>query len=162
MTAAPGSANASVGDSLALNDEPIAARDRIDAERPGVARGVGVRAAGIVAGLVILGMVIALSLLVGAQAIPAGDVWAAILSPADAHAHAVMWELRIPRTLAALVAGAALGVCGALIQAYTRNPLADPGILGVNAGAALAIALGLALLDLDWPAGTSGSPSWAP
>lgn len=56
--------------------------------------------------------------------------------------------MRIPRTVTGLVAGAALGVAGALIQAFTRNPLADPGILGVNAGAALAVALGVSLLGL--------------
>lgn len=64
----------------------------------------------------------------------------------------IVWQLRVPRTLAGIAAGAALGVAGALIQAFTRNPLADPGILGVNAGAAFAVALGVALLGMRDPA----------
>ena len=56
---------------------------------------------------------------------------------------------RVPRTVVALVAGAALGVSGALMQAVTRNPIADPGILGVNIGASLAILIGVAFLDIS-------------
>ena len=56
---------------------------------------------------------------------------------------------RLPRTAVALVAGAALGVSGALMQAVTRNPIADPGILGVNTGASLAILIGVAFLDIS-------------
>ena len=56
---------------------------------------------------------------------------------------------RLPRTAVALVAGAALGVSGALMQAVTRNPIADPGILGVNIGASLAILIGVAFLDIS-------------
>ena len=62
--------------------------------------------------------------------------------------HLVVRELRLPRTLVALLAGAALGVAGALMQALTRNPLAEPGLLGINAGAALAVIVGGALFDL--------------
>ncbi len=62
--------------------------------------------------------------------------------------HLVVRELRLPRTLVALLAGAALGVAGALMQALTRNPLAEPGLLGINAGAALAVIVGVALFDL--------------
>jgi iron complex transport system permease protein len=74
----------------------------------------------------------------------------ALLDPATAdvnEAHVVR-GMRVPRTLAAVLVGAALGVSGALIQALTRNPLADPGILGVNAGAALFVALGVSLLGI--------------
>lgn len=56
---------------------------------------------------------------------------------------------RVPRTVIALVAGAALGVSGALMQAVTRNPIADPGILGVNTGASLAILIGVAFLGIS-------------
>ena len=56
---------------------------------------------------------------------------------------------RLPRTAVALVAGAALGVSGALMQAVTRNPIADPGILGVNTGASLAILIGVAFLGIS-------------
>ena len=57
-------------------------------------------------------------------------------------------ELRGPRTVLALVAGAALGLAGALMQSLTRNPLADPGLLGVNAGAALCVVLAVALVGV--------------
>ena len=64
--------------------------------------------------------------------------------------HLIVRELRLPRTLVGLMVGAALGVAGALMQAITRNPLADPGLLGVNAGAALSVVLGhLVVRDLS-------------
>ncbi|MCY1667679.1 FecCD family ABC transporter permease [Rhizobium sp. SL86] len=59
--------------------------------------------------------------------------------------HLVVWSLRLPRLLIALLAGAALGVSGAIMQAITRNPLAEPGLLGVNAGAAAAVILAISL-----------------
>ena len=65
-----------------------------------------------------------------------------------------MVDLRVPRTLLGIVVGVALGVAGALMQALTRNPLADPGLLGVNAGAAAAIVIGIGLLGVT---ATSGS-----
>lgn len=54
----------------------------------------------------------------------------------------IVLDARLPRTLAGLLAGGALGLAGALMQTLTRNPLADPGILGVNSGASFAIVLG--------------------
>ena len=131
--------------------EPIVAQDQIDAARPGFAGGIGARAVGVVLAFALLAIAVALSLLIGAGDIAPADVWRAIVGGGDAHDNAVLWELRIPRTAVALVVGAALGVCGALIQAYTRNPLADPGILGVNAGAALAITLAIALVGVGSP-----------
>jgi iron complex transport system permease protein len=65
---------------------------------------------------------------------------------------AVIWDLRFPRTLLGLLVGAALAVAGTLAQAVTRNPLADPGLLGISAGAAVAVVGGSALLG--WGAGT--------
>jgi len=82
----------------------------------------------------------ALSLLVGARAVPIAAVWDA------AHPMHAVVEARLDRTLLGLAVGAALGLAGAVMQGLTRNPLADPGILGVNAGAALAIVLGIAYL----------------
>lgn len=61
-------------------------------------------------------------------------------------AHVTLMAIRLPRLLAGLVAGAALGVAGTVMQTLTRNPLADPGILGINAGAAFALLLGAAVL----------------
>jgi iron complex transport system permease protein len=64
----------------------------------------------------------------------------------------VLWQLRLPRAVFALLIGAALGLSGALTQGLFRNPLADPGLLGVSAGAACAVALGIVLLnDLNIP-----------
>lgn len=59
-----------------------------------------------------------------------------------------MLDARLPRTLAGLLAGVALGLAGALMQTLTRNPLADPGLLGVNSGASFAIVLGAALFGI--------------
>src|ERR671918_501236 len=64
---------------------------------------------------------------------------------------ATVRELRVPRTLIGLAVGVALGLAGALMQALTRNPLADPGILGVEAGAAAAIVTAIGILGLTEP-----------
>lgn len=73
------------------------------------------------------------SMLVGKVAIPF-SVW---LAPTDDPRWIVILELRLPRTALAILIGAALGVCGAALQGYTRNPLADPAVLGVSSMAAL-------------------------
>ena len=59
----------------------------------------------------------------------------------------VLWNIRIPRALLAITVGAALGVAGALTQSLFRNPLADPGLLGVSAGASCSVAIGIVMLD---------------
>ncbi|QLD11132.1 FecCD family ABC transporter permease [Microbacterium oleivorans] len=92
--------------------------------------------------------VVALSLAIGANPVPLGTVAAVFRGEGSTEASFVVWELRVPRTAVGLLAGVALGVAGALMQAFTRNPLADPGILGVNAGAALAVALGVTVLGI--------------
>ncbi len=68
------------------------------------------------------------------------------LLPFDATAAQVLWQLRVPRVVAALIVGAVLGVGGAVLQGWFRNPLVEPGLLGVSAGAGLAAALVLLLL----------------
>ncbi|NBF04554.1 iron chelate uptake ABC transporter family permease subunit [Pseudomonas sp. Fl5BN2] len=104
---------------------------------------------GLLAGLMLLGLLALLSLAIGSRSIPLSVTWQA-LHAADLHndQHLILRELRLPRTLIALLAGLALGVAGAVMQAVTRNPLAEPGLLGINAGAALAVIIGVALLDL--------------
>lgn len=66
----------------------------------------------------------------------------------------IVWTVRVPRTVLGLTAGAALGLSGALMQALTRNPLADPGILGVSAGASFGIVVAIALFGLGSLYGT--------
>ena len=88
-----------------------------------------------------------MSLCLGAQLYAPKLVLSALFDrdPADP-AQQILWEMRLPRSLAAVVTGAALGVSGQIMQALTRNPLADPGLTGVNAGAALAVVTALWLL----------------
>lgn len=80
-----------------------------------------------------------------------GDPAAAVALVEDLH-H-VVWHLRVPRTGLALAVGASLAMAGAVAQVWTGNDLADPGVLGISAGAACAIALGLTLGVGAWPGG---------
>ncbi|MGI9262827.1 MAG: FecCD family ABC transporter permease [Woeseiaceae bacterium] len=91
-------------------------------------------------GVLIIGIVLALvaACLLGSTPIGATRVIAAILGQAAPGDTIVIWEIRLPRALAALVVGAALGISGAALQGLLRNPLAEPGVLGVTASAALA------------------------
>ncbi|SDQ87088.1 iron ABC transporter permease [Quadrisphaera sp. DSM 44207] len=104
------------------------------------------RALGLVLGVLALVAVAAASLALGVRAVPPAVVWEALTAADPASEdQIVVRDLRVPRTLLGLAVGAALGVAGALLQALTRNPLGDPGLLGVNAGAAAAVVAGLAL-----------------
>ncbi|MFE1801632.1 FecCD family ABC transporter permease [Streptomyces sp. NPDC059517] len=89
-----------------------------------------------------------LSVMVGARTIAPGTVWDALFHFDNSDEHLMVRELRVPRTLIGLLAGVCLGLSGALIQAFTRNPLADPGILGVNSGASLAVTFAVAVLGI--------------
>ncbi|MFD1859604.1 iron ABC transporter permease [Aeromicrobium camelliae] len=97
--------------------------------------------AGLTAGLVIA---IALSLMVGTETVAPSRILAGLSGECDREATALLLHYRLPRTAIAIVVGIALGTAGALMQAYTRNPLADPGILGVNAGAVLGVTIAIA------------------
>ena len=91
--------------------------------------------------LLLLIIATALSLLIGAKSLPASVVLEALSGTCQSADCTIVLDARLPRTLAGLLAGGALGLAGALMQTLTRNPLADPGLLGVNAGASLASAL---------------------
>lgn len=111
------------------------------------------RVVALVVGALAILLSVALSLAFGSRPVDAGQVldgigsWLRGETPTDIGALAV--QSRIPRTAVALLAGAALALSGALMQAITRNPLADPGILGVNTGAALAVVAGIAFFGLS-------------
>jgi iron complex transport system permease protein len=97
----------------------------------------------------VLVVVCCASLAVGARGLSLETVWQALtrFNPADGD-HAVV-HARIPRTVLGLLAGAALGLAGAAMQGVARNPLADPGIIGVNAGAALAVVTGIYVFGIS-------------
>lgn len=109
----------------------------------------------------VLGLIVAIgalaltaiaSLAVGSRAIDPATVLTALTSYDEENPlHLMVRELRVPRTVYAILIGAALAVCGALIQAFTRNPLADPGILGVNAGASFAVTFAVGVLGFSDP-----------
>lgn len=90
-------------------------------------------------------------LLLGSGDLTPGQAWAALGDRTDATAATVVFDLRLPRTVNALVVGAALGLAGGLTQVHTRNPLADPGLLGITAGAGLGVAVAMAVLGLTAP-----------
>src|SRR4051795_13008914 len=92
---------------------------------------------GLVGCLALLVLVCLLSIAIGSKQIPLSTVIDALRHYNDANTdHVIVRSLRMPRTVIGLLVGAALGLSGALMQGVTRNPLADPGILGVNGGGA--------------------------
>jgi iron complex transport system permease protein len=132
---------------------PAAARRRGRRERPSPSApplaGAAARTAGLwtLIALTLLGSVASLAL--GSVSIPVADTLDALFAyDPTSENQIIVRELRGPRTVAALLVGGALGIAGALMQGLTRNPLADPGLLGVNAGASLAVVLAIYLLDV--------------
>ncbi len=107
------------------------------------------RAGGFLLLALALVVVLALSITVGARPIALGDIWNALTAfdPTQTN-HKIILDLRLPRTLVGLLVGAALGLSGAILQGATRNPLADPGILGINAGATLCVVLGISVFGI--------------
>lgn len=101
--------------------------------------------------LILLGVTgtVFLSLAMGSNPIAPAEVWAGLLARDTSQASLIVWTERMPRTAVGILAGAAFGVAGAVIQALTRNPLADPGILGVNAGAGFAVTLGVGAMGVS-------------
>ncbi len=104
--------------------------------------------------LVGLALVSLASLAWGARDVAPSAVWDALLAPVPGdNDHLVVRDLRVPRTLIGLVGGAALGAAGALMQGVTRNPIADPGLLGINSGASLAVIVAIAGLGVSSTSG---------
>ena len=114
------------------------------------------RFAGFIVALVLLAAAMCLSLMTGAKQLSIEVVWQALFHNADSYEHRVILDSRLPRTLLALAVGPAFGLAGALMQALTRNPLADPGILGVSAGAAFAVAMGVGVFAVSTLSGYVG------
>ncbi|MFP3987381.1 iron chelate uptake ABC transporter family permease subunit [Streptomyces sp. E11-3] len=111
----------------------------------------------LVGGLVLLAAIAVLSIGIGARSVPPAEVVRALLDFQGTDDHVIVRDVRAPRALLAVAVGAALAVAGALIQTLARNPLAEPGILGVTAGAGFAITLGSALGLAAGQAGELGS-----
>lgn len=123
----------------------VAASGQVESEAPGPVRRsvVALRLVGLAAALGVLLLVVLLSIAVGAKPIPLGDVWHALFHGQGTVNGVVIVDLRLPRTLLGVAVGAALALAGCLMQALTRNPLADPGLLGVNVGASVAVVLAI-------------------
>ncbi|WP_234316776.1 FecCD family ABC transporter permease, partial [Streptomyces sp. NRRL S-15] len=106
--------------------------------------------------LLLLVILVLLSLVIGTGDSPAARAWDFLIGDpaarADARIRLAVMDVRLPRTLAALLVGTCLGAAGCLLQAATRNPLAETGLLGVNSGAAFAVVLGLTFFGADSPA----------
>lgn len=110
------------------------------------------RALWLLVAVLVLAALMVSSLAFGSRAVAWSDVWAA-LGGADGTLEQAAATKRIPRTVLAVVIGGALGLAGAVMQGVTRNPLADPGILGVNMGASLAVVSAVAFFGLTSPTG---------
>ncbi len=107
-----------------------------------------------VAAIVFLLVMIIASLTLGARSISPSVVVDAFLRPnVDLADHVVVLTQRVPRTIIGIVAGAALALAGTLMQGLTRNPLADPGLLGINAGASVAVLVAITVLGISSPGG---------
>ena len=107
---------------------------------PRRSRRVFVTAAAVAALLV----AVVLSLAVGARTIPPSEVFDALLNGGHSNSAEVVRNMRVPRTLIGLMVGAALALAGTALQGITRNPIADPGILGISQGASVGVVLAIA------------------
>ncbi|MDL5350089.1 iron ABC transporter permease [Microbacterium sp. zg-YB36] len=119
-------------------------------ETAALRRPVAVRLAWVGAGAVVLALAVVASVAFGVRDVSLAEILQAFGGDTDGIAQAAV-VARLPRTVLAIVVGAALAMSGATMQAVTRNPLADPGILGVSGGASLAVVVGIAFFGLSAP-----------
>ncbi|MFJ8200261.1 FecCD family ABC transporter permease [Streptomyces sp. NPDC096152] len=106
-----------------------------------------VRAAGLLVSAAVLALVALASIAIGAKDLSLAQVWHGLFQDSGRYGDVVVGE-RLSRTVLGVLAGAALGLSGAVLQALTRNPLADPGLLGINAGASAAVVTALTYLGV--------------
>jgi iron complex transport system permease protein len=108
----------------------------------------------LIAGLIALLVLLIFYIGLGSVALSPSEVIAALFNqPVEAFHRQIVWDLRLPRGMVAILVGAMLGVAGALLQTITRNPLASPGLTGVSAGAVLAAVLGLTIAPAVFSSG---------
>lgn len=107
-----------------------------------------VKFASLVALVLLLVSLCLLSIAIGTREVTWHEIFSALQGQVDSLGEAAV-TMRIPRTILAAIAGSALGLAGAIMQGVTRNPLADPGILGINIGASLAVVVGLAWFEMS-------------
>ena len=134
-----GSAHASARPDEAPVDEASLGRDRARRRRCAIATGV--------AGLAVLAGLAVVGIAIGAKPLTIGEVWSGLTATGrdrqEIPEAVIVWQTRMPRTALTVVVGASLALAGVAMQALTRNPLAEPGLLGVNSGAAFAVALAI-------------------
>ncbi|QGV82868.1 iron ABC transporter permease [Streptomyces ficellus] len=127
-------------------DSPPEQSADTSAESPGRRRSA--RLAGLLVSVAVLLLVCVASIMVGAKPVPLGDVWHGLFHNSGTGNDVLIQDLRVPRTVLGVLVGVALGLSGAVMQALTRNPLAEPGLLGVNAGAAAAVVTAISFLGV--------------
>lgn len=130
---------------------PALAPERPSASPSGAAR------SRLVAGLVVLAVVLFLaavaSLALGSKPLALGTVWRVLLDNDGSDAAIIIHELRVPRTILGVLVGIALGMAGTLMQGHTRNPLAEPALLGITAGASVAVVAAIKFFSIGSPIG---------
>jgi len=129
--------------------------------------GAGVRTGGtLLICLALVGLLGLLSLAIGSRGLTLSEAWTGLISHDQTVNSIVVWRLRMPRTILAIVVGACLSVAGVVMQALTRNPLASPSLLSINAGAGLGVILagvfmtGAGALTQSTAAAIGGALSW--
>ncbi|MBR8741783.1 iron ABC transporter permease [Nocardiopsis sp. MG754419] len=131
-------------------------RPRFATGGPGLLVGARARGTGLAVAVVVLAGALSASVLVGYERLSVTDVYAAYAGCTGSDTDLIVRHLRVPRTLVGLAVGIALGVSGVLVQGVTRNPLGDPGVLGINAGAALGAVIAISVLGVSTLTGYVG------